>query len=87
LFFEVISLAFAEVRVRRFLSKACRSPVVAEGVEYAANAPEVLGSDGADDGGAGGYGAVEGDVGVFGSEDHVDGASVEVSGAELLTTG
>ncbi len=40
-------------------------PVVAEGVDDAAYAPGVLGSYGADDGGAGGDCAVEGGFGVF----------------------
>jgi hypothetical protein len=62
-------------------------PVVAEGVEDAADAPGVLGADGADDGGAGGYGTVEGGVGVFGGEDHADGAAVEGLGAEVFVLG
>jgi hypothetical protein len=62
-------------------------PVVAEGVEDAAYAPGVLGSYGADDGGASGYGAVKGGVGVFGGEDHSDGATVEGLGAEVVVLG
>jgi hypothetical protein len=61
--------------------------VVAEGVEDAAYAPGVLGSDGADNGGAGGYGAVEGGVWVFDGQDHADGAAVESLGAEVLVLG
>jgi hypothetical protein len=60
---------------------------VAEGVEDAAYAPVVFGIDGADDGGAGGYGAVKGGVGVFGGEDHADGAAVEGLGAEVFVLG
>jgi hypothetical protein len=41
----------------------------------------VLGSYGADDGGSGGDGALEGGVGVFGGEDHADGSAVEGLGA------
>jgi hypothetical protein len=62
-------------------------PVVAEGVEDAAYAPGMLGPDGADDGGASGYGAVKGGVGVFDGEDHADGASVEGLGAEVFVFG
>jgi hypothetical protein len=62
-------------------------PVVAERVEDAAYAPGVLSPDGADDGGAGGDGAVEGGVGVFGGEDHADGAAVEGLGAEVFVLG
>jgi hypothetical protein len=60
---------------------------MAEGVEDAAYAPGVLGSDGADDGGSGGNGAVEGGFGVLGGEDHADGAAVESLGAEVLVLG
>src|SRR5260370_31646004 len=67
-----------------FLEGFADLPVVAEGVEDAAYAPGVLGSDGADDGGAGGYGAVEGGFGVFDGENHANGAAVEGLGAEIL---
>jgi hypothetical protein len=70
-----------------FLEWFADLPVVAEGVEDASYAPGVLGIDGADDGGAGGYGAVEGSVGVFDGEDHADGAAVEGLGAEVFVFG
>jgi hypothetical protein len=70
-----------------FLEGFADLPVVAEGVEDAAYAPGVLGSYGADDGGSGGDGAVEGGVGVVDGEDHADGAAVEGLGAEVLVFG
>jgi hypothetical protein len=63
------------------------SPVVAEGVEDAAYVPGVFGSDGAYDGGSGGYGAVQGGFWVFDGEDHADGATVEGLGAEVFVIG
>ncbi len=62
-------------------------PVVAEGVEDSAYAPAVFGADGADDGGSGRYGSVEGGVGVFDGEYHADGAAVEGLGTEVLVLG
>jgi hypothetical protein len=70
-----------------FLEWFADLPVVAEGVEDATYAPVVFGIDGADDGGAGGYRAVEGGVGVFDGEDHADGAAVEGLGAEVFVFG
>ena len=61
--------------------------MVAEGVEDSAYAPGVFGADGADDGGSGGDGAVEGGVGIFDGEDHADGAAVEGLGAEVFVLG
>ena len=61
--------------------------MVAEGVDYAADAPAVVVFHGPDDGGSGGYGAVEGGVGVVYGEDHADGAAVEGLGAEVLVLG
>ena len=71
----------------RFWKWLADLPVVAEGVEDPADAPGVLGPDGADDGGTGGYGSVEGGVGVFGGEDHADCAAVEGLGAEVFVLG
>ena len=62
-------------------------PVVAEGIEDAAYAPGVLGADGADDGGSGSYGSVEGGVGVFDGKDHADGSAVEGLGTEVFVLG
>jgi hypothetical protein len=70
-----------------FLEWFADLPVVAEGVEDAAYAPGVLGADRADDGGSGGYGAVEGCIGVFDGENHADGAAVEGLGAEVFVLG
>src|SRR5258705_12418579 len=67
-----------------FLDWFADLPVVAEGVQDAAYAPSVLGSYWADDGGSGSDGSVEGGVGVFGGEDHADGAAVQGFGAEVL---
>jgi hypothetical protein len=60
---------------------------MAEWVEDTSDAPGVLSPDGADDGGSGCDGAIEGGVGVFDSEDHADGAAVEALGAEVLVLG
>src|SRR5271170_6259220 len=60
---------------------------MAEGVDDAAYAPGVFRPDGADDGGSGCDGAVEGGVGVFDGKDHADGAAIEGLGAEVFVLG
>jgi hypothetical protein len=62
-------------------------PVVAEGVEDAADAPAVVVFHGPNDSGAGCDGAVEGGVWVFDGENHADGAAVEGLGAEIFVLG
>ena len=62
-------------------------PVVAEGIEDTADAPGVLGSYLADDGGSGCDGTHEGVVGIFDGEDHAYGSTVESFGAEVLVFG
>src|SRR5215467_10569558 len=62
-------------------------PVVAEGVDDAAEAPAIFVGHGVDDGGSGFDGAFEGSVGVVGGEDHADGSAVEGFGAEVFVFG
>jgi hypothetical protein len=77
-------VCFSRGVVSSFLEWFADLPVVAEGVEDAAYAPGMFCPDGADDGGASGYGAVECGVGVVDGEDHADGAAVEGLGAEVF---
>lgn len=62
-------------------------PVVAEGVDEAADAPIVVVGHLPDDGGPGSDGPVEGGVGIVDGEDDADGAAVEALWAVVLVLG
>src|SRR5271154_2111442 len=84
---QPIGCLISQMRLRRLLEALADLPVMAEGVDDAAYAPGVFRPDGADDGGSGCDGAVEGGVGVFDGKDHADGAAIEGLGAEVFVLG